>query len=516
MKKGITRLLSGIVLAAVIIVSPVSAAFAEGESGTGTSADAAAQSGGNTGTAAAQPLDRETERQNGYAMIPDTNNLTGWPAGPQTYGHAAIVMDMNSGAIVYGKNINEQRYPASITKLLTALVALENSSLTDQVTITEDSISCLTSGDAHIGMQPREIISMEDALYALLLASANEVAHAIAETVGKEMGGDYNTFIQAMNDKAKELGCTNSHWVNPNGLHDDQHYTTAHDMALSASAIYQYDEFRKITQTMSYTIGPTNLVNESRTFQQKHMMLASWDEDYYEYATGGKTGYTDKSRTTLVTMADNGELQLAAVVLYDFGADAYADTRAMFEYVFNNFSKVKLNDQEKPEEIASYSDEDAYVLLPAGISFADLEKTVTVTDASQGTGKVSFTYEGQNVGSADVILASDYVTSVTGKADPDPEAQKENGGFPLWAKILTGCVAGIVAVFAVLTGILLYRKEKRRRMRRRRRRQQGRRQQERSRMQSRNRQVQSRSHRTQEESRQTESQRQHRQTQRRR
>lgn len=483
MKKGVKKLLS-VVLAAVMILSPAATVFAEGESDSGTAADAAAQTDGGTGTdtgagtdtqaqtdtGTGEPLDRETERQNGYAMIPDTNNLTGWPAGPQTYGHAAIVMDMNSGAIVYGKNINEKRYPASITKLLTALVALENSSLTDQVTITEDSISCLTRGDAHIGMQPGEIISMEDALYALLLASANEVAHAIAETVGKEMGGDYNTFIQAMNDKAQELGCTNSHWVNPNGLHDDQHYTTAHDMALIAAAVYQYDEFRKITQTMSYTIGPTNLVNESRTFQQKHMMLASWDEDYYEYATGGKTGYTDKSRTTLVTMADNGELELAAVVLYDFGADAYADTRAMFEYAFNNFSKVMLKDQEKPEEIASYSDEDAYVLLPAGVSFSALKKNITVKDASQGSGTVTYTYEGQNVGSADVVLASDYVTSVTGKTDPDTAAQseKEDQGFPLWAKILIGCAAGVVVVFAALTGFLLYRRQKRRRMRRRR------------------------------------------------
>lgn len=461
MKKGVKRLLS-VVLAAVMMISPTATVFAEGENDTGTAADA----GTDAGTEAVP--DRETERQNGYAMIPDTNNLTGWPAGPQTYGHAAIVMDMNSGAVVYGKNINEQRYPASITKLLTALVALENSQLTDQVTITEDSISCLTHGDAHIGMQPGEVISMEDALYALLLASANEVAHAIAETVGKNMGGDYNTFIQAMNDKAKELGCTNSNWVNPNGLHDDQHYTTAHDMALIASAVYQYDEFRKITQTMSYTIGPTNLVDESRTFQQKHMMLASWDENYYEYATGGKTGYTDKSRTTLVTMADNGSLELAAVVLYDFGADAYVDTRAMFEYVFNNFSKVMLKDQEMPEEIASYSSEDAYVLLPQGIAFSDLEKTITVNDVSQGAGTVNFTYEGQNVGSAGVTLAADYITSVTGKADPAAGEETADPGIPLWAKIVIGIAAGVVLVFAALVVYLLYRREKRRRLRRRR------------------------------------------------
>ena len=129
-----------------------------------------------------------------------------------------------------------------------------------------------------------------------------------------------------------------------------------------------------------------------------------------------------------------------------------------------------LKDQEKPEEIASYSDEDAYVLLPAGVSFSALKKNITVKDASQGSGTVTYTYEGQNVGSADVVLASDYVTSVTGKTDPDTAAQseKEDQGFPLWAKILIGCAAGVVVVFAALTGFLLYRRQKRRRMRRRR------------------------------------------------
>lgn len=426
-----------------------------------------------TDNAAAQETelsDFEKQKKASYDTVPETNNIDGWPEGPKVYGNSAIVMDMNSGAILYGKKIDEQRYPASITKLLTVLIALENSNLDDDVLFSQESIDILRSDYASIGMRPGEILSMKDALYATMLASANEVAYAVGENVGQKMGGDYNTFIQAMNDKAQELGCTNSHWVNPNGLHDDQHYTTAHDMALIAAAVYQYDEFRKITQTMSYTIGPTNLVNESRTFQQKHMMLASWDEDYYEYATGGKTGYTDKSRTTLVTMADNGELELAAVVLYDFGADAYADTRAMFEYAFNNFSKVMLKDQEKPEEIASYSDEDAYVLLPAGVSFSALKKNITVKDASQGSGTVTYTYEGQNVGSADVVLASDYVTSVTGKTDPDTAAQseKEDQGFPLWARILIGCAAGVVVVFAALTGFLLYRRQKRRRMRRRR------------------------------------------------
>lgn len=156
----------------------------------------------------------EEALQASYDTVPDTDNIQGWPQGPRVYGNSAIVMDMDSGAVLYAKKPDERHYPASITKLLTALVALENSKTDDEVYFSEDSVSFLEPGDASIGMTPGEILSMNDALYGMLLASANEVSYAIAESVGKLMGGDYNTFIQAMNDRAAELGCTGSHWMN--------------------------------------------------------------------------------------------------------------------------------------------------------------------------------------------------------------------------------------------------------------------------------------------------------------
>lgn len=213
------------------------------------------------------------QKQAAYDAVPETNGLKNWPQGPHVYANSAIVMEMNSGAILYGKKINDKHYPASITKLLTALVALENADPDDEVYFSEDSVSFLEYGDASIGMRPGEILSMNDALYGMLLASANEVSYAIAESVGKKMGGGFETFIQKMNERCEELGCTGSHWTNANGLHDENHYTTAHDMALIGSAVYQFDKFREVTQTLNYTIPPTNLVNESRTFQQNHKML---------------------------------------------------------------------------------------------------------------------------------------------------------------------------------------------------------------------------------------------------
>lgn len=380
----------------------------------------------NTAAQETELSDFEKQKQASYDTVPETNGIEGWPEGPKVYGDSAIVMDMDSGAILYGKRMDEQHYPASITKLLTVLIALENSSLDDEVVMSQNSIDILRSDYASIGMKSGEIISMKDALYATLFASANEVAYAVGENVGKLMGGDYSTFIQKMNERSAELGCTGSHWMNANGIHDEAHYTTAHDMALITSELYRHDEFRKIEESLSYTIGPTNMVNEQRIFQQHHKMLWPENQNYYEYCTGGKTGYTDAARTTLVTTADNGTLRLVAVVLQDDG-DVYTDTRSMFDYVFGNFSKVMLEGKEKPEGIRSYLKSDAYILLPQGATYDSLEEKITIQDEREASGRVTFYYQGQNVGSADVILTPEYIEEATGYSTKLRPADGEDG-----------------------------------------------------------------------------------------
>ena len=413
------------------------------------------------------------QKQAAYDAVPETNSLENWPQGPHVYANSAIVMEMNSGAVLYGKKVDDKHYPASITKLLTALVALENSKPEDEVYFSEDSVSFLEYGDASIGMRPGEILNMKDALHGMLLASANEVSYAIAESVGKKMGGGFDTFIQKMNDRSKELGCTGSHWTNANGLHNDNHYTTAHDMALIGAAVYQFEEFRTATQTLNYTIGPTNLVNESRTFQQNHKMLWKGAHYSYDFCTGGKTGYTDQAKTTLVTMADNGDMQLVAVVLEDQG-DVYVDTRAMFDYVYGNFSKVALKGQKKPEGVRSFKDENAYIVLPAGIDLSMVKHEIEITDKQSASGKVTYLYKGQNVGSAEVKLTADYIKEETGyNIKPEMKASEEKGadkkettkGMTAPVKLLIGVGALIIVLFAVLFGLLKYRQIKRRKAR---------------------------------------------------
>ena len=358
------------------------------------------------------------QKQAAYDAVPETNGLENWPQGPHVYANSAIVMEMNSGAILYGKKINDKHYPASITKLLTALVALENADPDDEVYFSEDSVSFLEYGDASIGMRP------------------------------------------------------GSHWTNANGLHDENHYTTAHDMALIGSAVYQFDKFREVTQTLNYTIPPTNLVNESRTFQQNHKMLWVGAHYSYDYCTGGKTGYTDQAKTTLVTMADNADMQLVAVVLEDQG-DVYVDTRAMFDYVYANFSKVFLNEHDKPDGVRKFKTEDAYVVLPKGIDVSSLEHEITITDRQNAAGKLTYLYKGQNVGTVEVKLTADYIKEETGyNIEPEMKSvgkkstdKEEKTEMPIYVKLLIAVVLLVIILLAVLFSLLKYRQVKRRRAR---------------------------------------------------
>lgn len=417
------------------------------------------------------------EKQESYEVVPDTNTFEKWPQGPNVYGASAVVMDMDSKAVLYGKKIDERHYPASITKLLTTLVALENGELTDAITFSEDSVSFLEYGDASIGMTPGEILTLDEALYGILLASANEVSYAVAENIGQKMGGGYSAFIQEMNERAVELGCTGSHWVNANGLHDEEHYTTAHDMALIASEVYKQEEFQNVMGTLSYTIPPTNLMNEERIVYQNHKML--WPENYYYYAycTGGKTGYTDQAKTTLVTMADNGTMRLAAVVLYDYGVAAYDDTRAALDYAFENFNRISLNNQISTtgsEEIEFFSEE-AYVTVPNGVTFSELEQEITLLDEETREGIAAYTYHGQNVGSAGVILTKKYIESQKEENKNIKIAQKEKKEdtskktkSSSIARIAVSVGIAVVVLCIVWILIVKYRQVKRRKKRHRR------------------------------------------------
>lgn len=405
-----------------------------------------------------------------YNKPVQSNDIEGWPAGPGTYGEAAIVMDAGTGAILYAKNIDDKHYPASITKVLTALVAFENSEMDDEVTISADCVDFLQPGDSSIALKKGNKLSMEDILYATLLASANEAAYAVAENAGKNAGYDYDWFIEQMNEKCDELGCVNSNWVNANGLHDENHYTCARDMALIGKELFEYPEFFDIVQTRQYIIEESDTVEE-HVFQQKHKMLLDGYQAYYPYAIGGKTGYTSDALNTLITMADNGEQQLVCVVLREQGGKSYPDTTALFEYVFNNFKRISVADLEQSEDVGEVltNQDGGYVTLPEGVGFADLKMQLTPDETPTGEATLTYTYEGNVVGTARATLSDSYIDEHKIKIEVVDD-EKEKTGSSKDNKILLG--AGIIFVVLVIAfirvSIMRRRKCRRRRSGRRR------------------------------------------------
>ena len=384
----------------------------------------------------AEKAEQELQQQV-YAMPVESNGWENWPQGPGTYGEAAIVMEVGTGAILYAKNIDDHHYPASITKVLTALVALENGQLTDTVTFSHDSVAFLQPGDSSVGLKEGNIISLDQALHATLLASANEAAYAVGESVGINAGYDYNWFLEQMNTRCKELGGENSNFVNTNGLHDPNHYTCARDMALIGRELFKYPEFFSIVQTLNYEI-PESETTEQHVFQQKHKMLIPGNSNYYEYAIGGKTGYTSDALSTLITMADNGNLQLVCVVLRTHGANIYPDTRNLFDYAFANFQKISVEENETSEDVDECS---GYVVVPNGVEFTDLDMEIIPDGGTSTEATLEYRYDDQVVGSARAVLSQSYLAEHAQKVQDVKELRaqtkekSEDNEKNLWEKL---------------------------------------------------------------------------------
>lgn len=403
------------------------------------SATEAAEEGdeGLTEQEKAEKAEQELQQQV-YAMAVESNGWENWPQGPGTYGEAAIVMEVETGAILYAKNIDDHHYPASITKVLTALVALENGQLTDTVTFSHDSVAFLQPGDSSVGLKEGNIISLDQALHAMLLASANEAAYAVGESVGINAGYDYNWFLEQMNTRCKELGGENSNFVNTNGLHDPNHYTCARDMALIGRELFKYPEFFSIVQTLNYEI-PESETTEQHVFQQKHKMLIPGNSNYYEYAIGGKTGYTSDALSTLITMADNGNLQLVCVVLRTHGANIYPDTRNLFDYAFTNFQKISVAENETSEDVDECS---GYVVVPNGVEFTDLDMEIIPDGGTSTEATLEYRYDDQVVGSARAVLSQSYLAEHSAKVQDVKELQaqtkekSEENEKNLWEKLV--------------------------------------------------------------------------------
>lgn len=264
---------------------------------------------------------------------------------------SAILIDPANGDILYEKNIKDKAYPASITKLMTALLVIENAKLSDTVTASESAFSDLSDAGSGVGIKEGETMSVENLLICLMVASANEAANILAEHVA----GSVDKFVEMMNARASELGCENTHFVNTHGLHDDDHYTCAYDITLIAREAQKHQELVKIYQMQKATIPPTNKSDERFFFSTNSLISPYKERTYlYKYATGMKTGHTTPAGLCLVSSAEKGDLSFISVVL---GADTdpetkkknhFVETTRLFKWGFDNFKRKSVLDITAP------------------------------------------------------------------------------------------------------------------------------------------------------------------------
>lgn len=359
-----------------------------------------------------------------------------WPTGPEIGSESGILMDVSTGTILYEKNPYEIRFPASITKILTVLLALENGKMDDPVTFSQDAVY-KTEGTS-IGIKVGETITVEDCIYGVMLGSANECAYALAEHIG----GTYDNFVAMMNERVAAIGCVNTHFNNPHGLPDDNHYTCAYDMALITKTALENASFRNVFGTKQYTIGPTNKTTESRPINNHHSMVLGKDASFqYEGITGGKTGYTSKALNTLVTTASRDNLNLICVVMKT-STTHYSDTRSLLNYGFQNFSLVNISENEDTfnldaeefltigKDVLGNSDyslrlnKNDCLILPNGVDFSQAEAEFTYKDLADGTlARLSYTLEGHSIGQTDILLEENEPEQIFAPSDSVSEKE---------------------------------------------------------------------------------------------
>ena len=266
-------------------------------------------------------------------VLPAGATELGNPAPPVIESEAAVLMDARTGQILFEKNMHERLYPASITKIMTVLLGVENADLDETVTMSHDAVFSIELGASHIALDEGEQISMEQALMAAMLPSANEACNGIAEHIS----GSVPAFVQLMNERAAQAGALNTNFANANGLSDPQHLTTAYDMAMITKAAVQNPQFRRIFGTSHYIIAPTNKQVETRYLWAEHKMFECGRYEY-DGVIGGKTGYTRASGNTLVTLAQRGERELIVVAIRSLNQAVYTDTAALLDYGFSQFN----------------------------------------------------------------------------------------------------------------------------------------------------------------------------------
>ena len=352
-----------------------------------------------------------------------SNSYEEWPDGPAVGAQGAILMEAETGTILYEKNIHERLYPASVTKILTCLIGMENCQMNETVKLSKEAVFSIPRDSSNIGLDVGEEITVEQCLYGILVGSANEASNALAEHVS----GTMEDFVKLMNQRAADLGCTDSHFVTTNGLHDENHYTSPYDLALIAREFFKNELLCKMSSTPTYHIPQSPTQPDEDLYINTHNQLLFEGGKYnYEYLVGSKTGFTSDSRQTLVSCAEKDGMKLICVVMREESPHQFEDTISLFEYGFSNFQKLNIAANETQYTVENNdffeTDNDVFgeskpilrinstdnVVIPVTAVFEDLESVLSYdTESEASVASIQYMYHGIPVGTATVDLAEE-------------------------------------------------------------------------------------------------------------
>ena len=427
-----------------------------------------------------------------FGMTMNTFAYVDWPENVNVLSEGAILMDADSGAVIYGKNMHEHYYPASITKLLTALIVVENCNLDDTVTFSKNAVYNVEPGSSSAGIDAGDTLTVRDCLYAMLLQSANEAANALAE----HTAGSIEAFAKMMNDKAASLGCKDSHFANPSGLNNPEHYTSAYDYALISRAAFKNPTVTEIDSATYYNLPPTSRVPTGQTLYSHHSMLRKNSGNYYQNAICGKTGYTTLAGNTLVTYARTDKIGLITVVL-NGNKTHYVDTQSLLDFGFANFKNVKLKSSDigtnfksnlalipNFNEYTIEPDDNASITLPNDADVSEVESAMDFEQSESPTAnalcKIDYKYNGRPVGSVDIIAKKNasyetdtntnkgtVASTAAGNSNPTNTANTGTQGFSnvmlsISKKnmIIGGGIAGIILLLIIIISIRVHLSKK--------------------------------------------------------
>ena len=379
------------------------------------------------------------------------------------------VMDAKTGQILIGGNENAKREPASITKILTCAMALERLDPKAEYTFSKEAASYDKAG-THLAFSEGETCTIEDLLYGAMVESANDCAMALADA----SAGSQLAFVRLMNEKLAELGCTGSHFSNATGMPEMNHYSTARDMAVITKYALSVPGFMTYFSAWEWTIPKTNK-NSERTFGTHHAMIVGSQynpTNGYDYATGGKLGWTEEALHTAVTTASNGEMDLICVVMKSKNKNAkYKDSRLLLDYCFNNFKSVEIPVTVKKSKLNVYENENLYgemtvypmaainILLTEDMSASDVSVKTNIPESCQlsevsGVAlDISFGKTSENMSTSDFSLSPEYhIVKESSVISSDSEIKNEESTFRWWIFIAIpfGILGALIIIILII------------------------------------------------------------------